>query len=141
MAIGRATRSETDIDAGNPHIADIDQRWIAIREAMAGYDGAQAARLFEDIERRQVSIANACYWRTNEWLVSWFRERDSRSSDVHHMHTDFANDCFVNWIRGIYTDRSLAENWKPQQLPFMLQELRKHGAMLAEQRTTRGYEP
>ena len=106
---------------------EIEHAWGQIKPALVAYDGSRAFRLMDALYDDNFQIWNACYWRTERWLKSWFRGRFS------HKWTDGEDHSggeWVEFVRRCYPDR-LDGRWSANELPYLLQQLK------AEDKTTK----
>lgn len=121
VAITRKT-TEAVMD-GNPRRAEIEAAWQPIRSALSARNGREAGSLLAEIRDRDRYLFNACYWRVDRWLDSWFESRASGAPEDANARWEAAKAAKVDFMAGIYTDRQHPDQWQTADLAFLLQEL------------------
>jgi hypothetical protein len=139
MAIGRRTRSPGfAVNDGNPFEPAIDTAWQEIQGALSAGDGHRAASLLERLRNVDRPVWNACHWRTDDWLVGWFKGRGLGRCE--QFPTDeFDREALTAFLFRIYPNDPEAATIHSHKLPRILQELRVLGAQISAER--RGQQP
>jgi hypothetical protein len=122
MAIARRAIAGDQVDI-NPRKAEIESAWQPIRAALAARNGREAGNLLAELRDRDKFVFNACYWRADRWLDSWFQSRATDAPDDRDEQWEFARAAKSSFLHGIYSDRDYPDNWQTADLAYICQEL------------------
>lgn len=122
MAIGKMNR--TGDPEGNPRAAEIASNFAMIRDALARYDGAEAARILERLAEVDRPIWNACLWKAEDWLVSWFDGRGLGRNE-NFVRENFAREALTSFLYRIFPADLDPSRFTAEKLPRICQELRR----------------
>jgi hypothetical protein len=124
MAIGKRSRSAiTPADQQNPFADSIESTWQEIRAMLAAGDGRFAEARLSRLRETDRPIWNAVHWRTEAWLVDWFRGRGFGRCD-NFPNDDFSREALTAFLVAIYPGDPEAATLESVKLPRILQELR-----------------